>query len=68
MKYINKEDNTPCSITESLERFPSEESANQDITTPPQNPPSNLTVVTVEGCSSFVILDWEKPNNDSATG
>ncbi|CAI9592369.1 unnamed protein product [Staurois parvus] len=65
--YINKKENRPCSITDSLKHFPTEESTNQDISTPPQNPPSNLTVVTVEGCSSFVILDWEMPNNDTAT-
>ncbi|XP_040192527.1 target of Nesh-SH3 isoform X47 [Rana temporaria] len=67
VKYINKEDNIPCSITESLKYFPTEESTNQDITAPPQNPPSNLTVVTVEGCPSFVILDWGMPDNDTAT-
>ncbi|KAM5180108.1 target of Nesh-SH3 isoform 3-T3 [Mantella aurantiaca] len=67
VKYIDKEDNVPCSITESLKHFPSEESTIQDISTPPQNPPSNLTIVTVEGCPSFVILDWDVPNNDSAT-
>lgn len=32
---------------------------------PPKSPPSNLTVVTVEGCPSFVILDWEKADNDT---
>lgn len=32
---------------------------------PPKSPPSNLTVVTVEGCPSFVILDWEKTDNDT---
>ncbi|XP_073471001.1 target of Nesh-SH3 isoform X17 [Aquarana catesbeiana] len=67
VKYINKEDNIPCSITESLKHFPAEEGSIQDVSAPPQNPPSNLTVVTVEGCSSFVILDWEMPNNDTAT-
>lgn len=35
------------------------------MTSPPRSPPSNLTVVTVEGCPSFVILDWEKPDNDT---
>ncbi|XP_072270932.1 target of Nesh-SH3 isoform X36 [Pyxicephalus adspersus] len=67
VKYINKDENVPCSITESLKHFALEESTNQEISTPPQNPPSNLTVVTVEGCSSFVILDWEMPDNDSVT-
>ncbi|KAK1167987.1 target of Nesh-SH3-like isoform X1 [Acipenser oxyrinchus oxyrinchus] len=68
VKYMMKEPDDPCSITESLRHFPEEEEAlNQDITGPPKHPPSNLTVVTVEGCSSFVILDWQKVDNDSAT-
>ncbi|XP_030059999.1 target of Nesh-SH3 isoform X48 [Microcaecilia unicolor] len=67
VKYIRKDDRVPCSITESLKHFPAEQASNQDITSPPQNPPSNLTVVTVEGCSSFVILDWEQPDNDTVT-
>ncbi|XP_058885851.1 target of Nesh-SH3-like isoform X16 [Acipenser ruthenus] len=68
VKYMMKEPDDPCSITESLRHFPEEEEAlNQDITGPPKHPPSNLTVVTVEGCSSFVILDWQKADNDSAT-
>uniref|UniRef100_A0A8C6SK87 Fibronectin type-III domain-containing protein n=1 Tax=Neogobius melanostomus TaxID=47308 RepID=A0A8C6SK87_9GOBI len=29
----------------------------------PTDPPSNITVVTVEGCPSFVILDWSKTND-----
>lgn len=36
-----------------------------NVTSPPRSPPSNLTVVTVEGCPSFVILDWEKSDNDT---
>ncbi|XP_041115473.1 ABI family, member 3 (NESH) binding protein b isoform X15 [Polyodon spathula] len=67
VKYMMKEPDDPCSITESLRHFPEEEPSNQDITGPPKHPPSNLTVVTVEGCSSFVILDWQKVDNDSAT-
>ncbi|XP_041128480.1 target of Nesh-SH3-like [Polyodon spathula] len=68
VKYMMKEPDDPCSITESLRHFPEEEEAsNQDITGPPKHPPSNLTVVTVEGCSSFIILDWQKVDNDSAT-
>ncbi|XP_029433637.1 target of Nesh-SH3 isoform X28 [Rhinatrema bivittatum] len=67
VKYMRKEETVPCSITESLKHFPNEESGNQDITSAPQNPPSNLTVVTVEGCPSFVILDWEQPDNDTVT-
>ncbi|XP_019503872.1 PREDICTED: target of Nesh-SH3 [Hipposideros armiger] len=67
VRYIQKPDNRPCSITDSIKRFPKEEAFEGNATSPPQNPPSNLTVVTVEGCPSFVILDWEKPLNDTVT-
>ncbi|XP_045049424.2 target of Nesh-SH3 isoform X4 [Desmodus rotundus] len=67
VRYIPKPDNRPCSITDSVKRFPKEEALEGNATSPPQNPPSNLTVVTVEGCPSFVILDWEKPLNDTVT-
>ncbi|XP_021094553.1 target of Nesh-SH3 isoform X29 [Heterocephalus glaber] len=67
VRYIPKPDNRPCSITDSIKRFPTEEVMEGNATSPPQNPPTNLTVVTVEGCPSFVILDWEKPLNDSVT-
>ncbi|KAM7066244.1 target of Nesh-SH3 isoform 9-T9 [Acridotheres tristis] len=68
VKYMKKDDDVPCSITSSLEHFPQEEvSSKEEPTRPPQNPPTNLTVVTVEGCPSFVILDWEKPDNDTVT-
>ncbi|XP_069827149.1 target of Nesh-SH3 isoform X6 [Dendropsophus ebraccatus] len=66
--YMSKNESVPCSITDTLEHFSSEEEgANQEITSAPQNPPTNLTVVTVEGCSSFVVLNWEKPDNDTVT-
>ncbi|XP_037065598.1 target of Nesh-SH3 isoform X22 [Peromyscus leucopus] len=67
VRYIPKPDNRPCSITDSVRRFPTEEAIEGNATSPPQNPPTNLTVVTVEGCPSFVILDWEKPLNDTVT-
>ncbi|XP_053421759.1 target of Nesh-SH3 isoform X6 [Nycticebus coucang] len=67
VRYIPKPDHSPCSITDSVKRFPKEEAADGNATSPPQNPPTNLTVVTVEGCPSFVILDWEKPVNDTVT-
>ncbi|XP_058151927.1 target of Nesh-SH3 isoform X11 [Dasypus novemcinctus] len=67
VRYIQKPDNKPCSITDSIKRFPKEETTEGNATSPPQNPPTNLTVVTVEGCPSFVILDWEKPLNDTVT-
>ncbi|KAM6978849.1 target of Nesh-SH3 isoform 13-T13 [Tautogolabrus adspersus] len=55
----------PCSITSSLAYFPDEEGGDQNVTGPPRVPPSNLTVVTVEGCPSFVILDWQKSDNET---
>ncbi|XP_037690730.1 target of Nesh-SH3 isoform X26 [Choloepus didactylus] len=67
VRYIQKPDDKPCSITDSVKRFPTEEGLEGNATSPPQNPPTNLTVVTVEGCPSFVILDWEKPLNDTVT-
>ncbi|XP_014802786.1 PREDICTED: target of Nesh-SH3 isoform X25 [Calidris pugnax] len=68
VKYMKKDDDVPCSITSSLEHFPQEEpGSKEEPTRPPQNPPTNLTVVTVEGCPTFVILDWEKPDNDTVT-
>ncbi|XP_006033128.1 target of Nesh-SH3 isoform X33 [Alligator sinensis] len=68
VKYMKKEEDVPCSITSSLEYFPQEEGGSKEEPAhPPQNPPTNLTVVTVEGCPSFVILDWEKPDNDTVT-
>ncbi|NXL84026.1 TARSH protein, partial [Alectura lathami] len=68
VKYMKKDENVPCSITSSLEHFPQEEAGiKEEPTRPPQNPPTNLTVVTVEGCPTFVILDWEKPDNDTVT-
>ncbi|XP_077739962.1 target of Nesh-SH3 isoform X34 [Canis aureus] len=67
VRYIQKPDNRPCSITDSVKRFPKEDATEGNATSPPQNPPTNLTVVTVEGCPSFVILDWDKPLNDTVT-
>ncbi|KAM4711256.1 target of Nesh-SH3-like isoform 2-T2 [Anableps anableps] len=58
-----KKPDEPCSITSSLSYFPEDEPGEVNVTSPPKNPPSNLTVVTVEGCPSFIILDWEKPDN-----
>ncbi|CAK6981428.1 ABI family%2C member 3 (NESH) binding protein b isoform X13 [Scomber scombrus] len=55
----------PCSITSSLSYFPEDEPGETNVTAPPRSPPSNLTVVTVEGCPSFIILDWEKTDNDT---
>ncbi|KAK9537840.1 hypothetical protein VZT92_005418 [Zoarces viviparus] len=61
----DKKHDEPCSITSSLTYFPDEEGSDQNVTGPPRIPPSNLTVVTVEGCPSFVILDWQKSDNET---
>ncbi|XP_036426524.1 target of Nesh-SH3 isoform X2 [Colossoma macropomum] len=61
----DKRPEEPCSVTHSLSFFPDEEVGDVNVTGPPKNPPSNLTVVTVEGCPSFVILDWEKTDNET---
>ncbi|XP_072252772.1 target of Nesh-SH3 isoform X6 [Leuresthes tenuis] len=61
----DKKPDEPCSITSSLAYFPDEEASDQNVTGPPRTAPSNLTVVTVEGCPSFVILDWEKTDNET---
>ncbi|XP_032385642.1 target of Nesh-SH3 isoform X5 [Etheostoma spectabile] len=61
----DKKPDEPCSITSSLTYFPDEEGSDQNVTAPPRVPPSNLTVVTVEGCPSFVILDWQKSDNET---
>ncbi|XP_057709149.1 target of Nesh-SH3 isoform X7 [Corythoichthys intestinalis] len=62
----DKKPDEPCSITSSLTYFPDEEDGgDQNVTAAPRNPPSNLTVVTVEGCPSFVILDWKKSDNET---
>ncbi|XP_016362978.1 ABI family, member 3 (NESH) binding protein b isoform X5 [Sinocyclocheilus anshuiensis] len=61
----DKKPDEPCSITTSLSYFPEEEAGEQNVTNPPRTPPSNLTVVTVEGCPSFIILDWENTDNET---
>ncbi|KAI4896188.1 hypothetical protein NFI96_006661 [Prochilodus magdalenae] len=61
----DKRPEEPCSVTHSLSFFPDEEVMNINVTGPPKSPPTNLTVVTVEGCPSFVILDWEKGDNET---
>ncbi|XP_037319204.2 target of Nesh-SH3-like [Pungitius pungitius] len=58
-----KRPDEPCSISSSLNFFPVDGAEEANVTAPPTSPPSNLTVVTVEGCPSFVILDWVKTDN-----
>ncbi|XP_072116278.1 uncharacterized protein [Mobula birostris] len=66
VKYLTKE-NMPCSVTESLKHFQEEDSTNATALTVPKYPPSNLTLVTVEGCPTFLIVDWKKNENDTAS-
>ncbi|XP_062862028.1 target of Nesh-SH3 isoform X2 [Trichomycterus rosablanca] len=61
----DKPPDEPCSVTQSLSYFPEEEGVAINVTGPPKTPPTNLTVVTVEGCPSFIILDWEKTDNET---
>ncbi|XP_072300903.1 target of Nesh-SH3 isoform X6 [Eucyclogobius newberryi] len=61
----DKRPDEPCSITSSMAYFPDEEGNDISVTGPPKVPPSNVTVVTVEGCPSFVILDWKKSDNET---
>ncbi|XP_047432936.1 target of Nesh-SH3-like isoform X2 [Mugil cephalus] len=60
-----KKPDEPCSITSSLGYFPQGERGETNVTSPPRSPPTNVTVVTVEGCPSFIILDWERTDNDT---
>ncbi|KAG8444216.1 hypothetical protein GDO86_009414, partial [Hymenochirus boettgeri] len=73
--YISKDPSAPCSLTEALEHFQVENLEDiipKDISEkvlPPRNISYNITVVAVEGCHSFVILDWAKPKKgDFITG
>ncbi len=61
----DKRPEEPCSVTHSLSFFPDEEIRYLNVTGPPKTPPSNLTVVTVEGCPSFIILDWDQTDNET---
>ncbi|KAK1796006.1 hypothetical protein P4O66_009106 [Electrophorus voltai] len=72
VNYIQKDPGAPCSLTEALEYL------QLDVLTdlmekdgllasqkqPPKNKPHNITVVAMEGCHSFVILDWARPLKD----
>ncbi|OCT79887.1 fibronectin type III domain-containing protein 1 [Xenopus laevis] len=73
--YISKDPSAPCSLTEALEHFQVENLEDiipkdiSDPVLPPQKISYNITVVAVEGCHSFVILDWAKPKKgDFITG
>uniref|UniRef100_UPI0037E7A4C7 fibronectin type III domain-containing protein 1 n=1 Tax=Semicossyphus pulcher TaxID=241346 RepID=UPI0037E7A4C7 len=72
VNYIRKDPAAPCSLTEALEFLQVDVlenliekdnlAANQNQ--PPKNKPHNLTVVAMEGCHSFIILDWARPLKD----
>ncbi|XP_054254232.1 fibronectin type III domain-containing protein 1 [Indicator indicator] len=73
--YLNKDPAAPCSLTEALEHFQVEsldEIIPNDLREKEMHPlkaPHNITVVAVEGCHSFVIVDWAKPTQgDMVTG
>ncbi|XP_053314765.1 fibronectin type III domain-containing protein 1 [Spea bombifrons] len=75
VSYISKDPNTPCSLTDALDHFQVENLEDiipkdfKEGVLPPQNISYNITVVAVEGCHSFVILDWAKPKKgDFITG
>ncbi|XP_057678047.1 fibronectin type III domain-containing protein 1 isoform X2 [Corythoichthys intestinalis] len=72
VNYIQKDPGAPCSLTEALEYVQVDiledllkndsRASNQKL--PPKNKPHNLTVVAMEGCHSFIILDWGRPLKD----
>uniref|UniRef100_F7IM83 Fibronectin type III domain-containing protein 1 n=1 Tax=Callithrix jacchus TaxID=9483 RepID=F7IM83_CALJA len=73
--YLNKDPSAPCSLTDALDHFQVDsldEIIPNDLRKsdlPPQHAPRNITVVAVEGCHSFVIVDWDKATpGDVVTG
>ncbi|XP_034555367.1 fibronectin type III domain-containing protein 1 [Notolabrus celidotus] len=72
VNYIVKDPGAPCSLTEALEFLQVDvlqslmekdgPTANQNQ--PPKNKPHNFTIVAMEGCHSFIILDWARPLKD----
>ncbi|XP_056621374.1 fibronectin type III domain-containing protein 1 isoform X1 [Triplophysa dalaica] len=72
VNYIRKDPGAPCSLTEALEYLQVDVLANlmekdrqsTNQKQPPKNKPHNVTVVAMEGCHSFVILDWARPLKD----
>lgn len=69
VNYIRKDPGAPCSLTEALEFLQVDvledlmkkdrQAASQGEA--PKHKPHNLTVVAMEGCHSFIILDWARP-------
>lgn len=72
VNYIRKDPGAPCSLTEALEYLQvdiledliEKDSLAANQKQSPKNKPHNLTVVAMEGCHSFIILDWARPLKD----
>lgn len=72
VNYIQKDPGSPCSLTEALEYLQvdvledlmEKDSLKTNPNQPPKNKPHNFTVVAMEGCHSFIILDWARPLKD----
>lgn len=72
VNYIRKDPGAPCSLTEALEYLQvdvledliEKDSLADNQKLPPKNKPHNFTVVAMEGCHSFIILDWARPLKD----
>ncbi|KAK3541896.1 hypothetical protein QTP86_008113 [Hemibagrus guttatus] len=72
VNYIQKDPGAPCSLTEALEYLQvdvladliEKDSATASQKQPPKYKPHNITVIAMEGCHSFVILDWARPLKD----
>lgn len=72
VNYIQKDPGSPCSLTEALEYLQvdvledlmEKDSLKANPNQPPKNKPHNFTVVAMEGCHSFIILDWARPVKD----
>ncbi|XP_034017864.1 fibronectin type III domain-containing protein 1 isoform X2 [Thalassophryne amazonica] len=72
VNYIQKDPGAPCSLTEALEYLQVDILENLmdknnmalNHNQLPKNKPHNLTVVAMEGCHSFIILDWDCPLKD----
>ncbi|KAG8011349.1 Fibronectin type III domain-containing protein 1 [Nibea albiflora] len=64
VNYIRKDPGAPCSLTEALEYLQVDvlenliEKDSMATHQPPKNKPHNFTIVAMEGCHSFIILDW----------
>ncbi|XP_033999977.1 fibronectin type III domain-containing protein 1 isoform X2 [Trematomus bernacchii] len=72
VNYIRKDPSSPCSLTEALEFLQvdvledliQKDSLKANQKQPPKDKPRNFTVVAMEGCHSFIILDWGRPLKD----